>query len=195
MHAGDRVARDGKAGRLVTLVAIAALVTPGVGQAAWFGYRNDTMAVMVVQTSVTVNGRVVRGKAHLLYPGEMAWDNMAAPGLRTITVFDPKAKNRVVAQENIFIQNQDVFLSAQLRPVPLIPGRPPQPPQVRLIPARPPGPAGVVPPKPTNPNAAPKISPSIPPRGPLPPTAKPNVPSAGAPKLPPPAAPPKSKSG
>jgi hypothetical protein len=176
---------------LATLAIVLALAIPATGQAAWFGYRNDTTRVMVVQTSVTMNGRLIRGKAHVLYPGEMAWDNMAAPGLRTITVFDPKANNRVVAQENIFIQNQDVFLSAQMRPVPQLPGRPAQPPVLRLIPARPPGPAGVIPPKPTNPAPLPGVNPAVPPRGPLPPTAQPQAPPTPAPK----SDPPPSKSG
>jgi len=177
---------------LAALAVAYALAAPATGQAAWFGYRNDTNKVMVVQTSVTVNGRLIRGKAHVLYPGEMAWDNMAAPGLRTITVFDPKANNRVVAQENIFIQNQDVFLSAQMRPAPQLPGRPPQPPVLRLVPARAPGPPGVVPPKPSNPTPPPGTNPAVPPRGPLPPTAQPKpAPPTPAPK----ADPPKSKAG
>jgi len=171
-------------------VALAlSLCLPAISSAAWLGYKNNTQAVIVVQTSVTANGKVINGKAHTLYPGEVAWDNISAAGMRTVAVYDPKANNRLVTAENINVQNQDIFLSAQMVAQPQIPNRPPVPPALKLIAIKapaPPGGGGQEKPK-QNPN---QPNQPVPPKGPLPPTVNPKTPDA--PKTPPPNSPPPS---
>lgn len=152
---------------------------PLAAPAAWLGYKNETATPIIVQTSVLVNGRVMRGKAHLLYPGEIAWDNIAAPGARSVSIYDPKANNRLVFQDTVNVANQDVFVAARLVQPPLLPGmKAPLPPQVRLVGTVAPVPGGVVPTRPTTPApATPNIPrPTIPVRPPTPTPTKPSPP-------------------
>jgi len=161
-------------------------VLPACAKAGWLGYKNDTPAVIVVQSGILVNNQVRLGKAHILYPGEIAWDAVTAPGLRQISVFDPKLPTVPVHRGVINSQNID-FLSVQIVTPPPIKGQA-QTPQIRLVPAKPPVMPGVNVPgvKPNQPGSPgnPKTQP--PGTGvPLPP----NPPKAGPPTTPPPARP------
>ncbi len=168
---------------LGVLACCVGLLAPSLASAAWLGYKNDTAAPIVVQTSIKVNDKIVRGKQHLLYPGECAWDNIATSGQQQITIMDPKANNKVVGQENINVANQNVLLSLQWQAQPQPPGRPPVPPALRIFPLNIIGPAGVVGPNNQGPNGGPKAGPNapVPPRTPLPPSSlppdQPNTPS------------------
>ena len=181
------------------MACLACVFAPSWASAAWLGYKNDTQAAIVVQTSVVVNDKVVRGKEHKLYPGEIAWDNIPVAGPRQISVMDPKANNKLTGQETINVANQDIFLSVQWQAQPQQPGKAVIPPALRLIPVKLPVPPGVIPPKGDAPKDAPKTGPNtpIPPRSPLPPSAtppsdKPKTPPAEKPKSPPSADQPKT---
>lgn len=160
-------------------------VLPACAKAGWLGYKNDTPAVIVVQSGILVNNQVRLGKAHILYPGEIAWDAVTAPGLRQISVFDPKLPTVPVHRGVINSQNID-FLSVQIVTPPPIKGQA-QTPQIRLVPAKPPVMPGVNVPgvKPNQPGSPgnPKTQPGT--GVPLPP----NPPKAGPPTTPPPARP------
>jgi hypothetical protein len=129
---------------------LTALVPAGAG-AAWLGYRNDTAAAIIIQTSdvVVVGGKVQTrsGKPHVLYPGEVAWDSIAAPGPRIVEVYE-KQTNRKVLQERVDCNNKnDIFVSLRFIVLPTIKGQPPQPPVLKLIPTIPPQtPKGASPP-------------------------------------------------
>src|SRR5437773_7222531 len=102
--------------RSFCLAVLAAAVVPSFADAAWLGYKNNTTAVVVIQASdvVIVNGQVKQtrpGKAHTLYPGEVAWDPIAAPGPRLIAVYDPKQNNRLLSQDRVDCNKNDIFLS------------------------------------------------------------------------------------
>lgn len=160
----------GNLGKLGLMALVLVLGFPVIASASWLGYRNDTRAAIVVQTAVNVNGRIIRGKAHMLYPGEVAWDNVPAPGALQIAIHDPSAANKLVYAENVAVQNQDIFVSVQLQQPPAVPGKAAPPPQIRLIPAKAPTtPGGQQTPAPKA-NPAPKGS--VPPKGSLPPTSK-----------------------
>ncbi|MBX7105750.1 MAG: hypothetical protein K1X57_16830 [Gemmataceae bacterium] len=187
-----------RAGWAVALLVF--LYAPASVSASWLGFKNETTSPVTVQTAVVVNGRVVRGNPHVLYPGEIAWDNVPAPGPRQISVYNPKANNALVAQESINIGNADIFLSVQLVQQPQQPGKAALPPVVRLIATKAPVPPGQQPAK-EQPKAAPNAP--VPPRTNLPPTAGQNPPpppaekpkTPDAPKSPPPADSGKSKGG
>lgn len=163
------------------MALFAILGLPLSAPAAWLGYKNDTKSAIVVQTSINVNGRIINGKVHTLYPGEVAWDNIPAAGARQVAVAD-KTTNRILASENINIQNQDVFLSAQTYQPPQVPGKTAVPPAVRLVAIKAPVAPGTVPEKPkTNPNP----NPNQPvPKGNLPPTVTPKAPETPKGKTP-----------
>src|SRR4051794_22584023 len=122
---------------LFGLAVLAAALVPSSADAAWLGYKNNTTAVIVIQAAdiVVVNGQVKQvrpGKAHTLYPGEVAWDPIAAPGPRSISVYDPKQNNRLVLQERADAGKNDIFLSLQFVQPPAVRGQPPQPPVLKL---------------------------------------------------------------
>ncbi len=167
---------------LAVLAVLAAAAAPSRADAAWLGYKNNTNAVVVIQAAdvVIVNGQVKQsrpGKAHALYPGEVAWDPIAAAGPRLVSVYDPKQNNRLVHQERVDCARNDIFLSLHLSQPPQSAGRPPQPPQLMLtatvLPAQAPG---ILPPGSMPPNAPPGATP--------PGTRPPATPSQPGPRTP-----------
>jgi hypothetical protein len=123
---------------LLPAVAVAVVaVFPAFASAAWLGYKNETSAIIVVQTATVVNGQVSWGKPHQLYPGEVAWDTVPKPGRRQVNILD-KASNRLVAQDTVNCTGTDVFLSVQVEaPPPPRPGQPQPTPRVKLVPSKP----------------------------------------------------------
>jgi hypothetical protein len=169
------------AGRLGLALLSMALI-PAFADAAWLGYKNNTSAIVVIQATdlVVVNGQVKTGrvgKAHTLYPGEVAWDPIAAPGSRMINVYDPKQNNRAIYQDRVDCNKNDIFLSLQLAQPPAVRGQPQPPPALKLLPTVLPAQApGILPPgsMPSNPTPGPG-SPSAPSSRPPspPPTSRP----------------------
>jgi len=164
-----------------TAAVLMTAVVPACAEAGWLGYKNDTPAVIVVQSGSMVNNQVRLGKAHILYPGEIAWDAVTAPGLRQVSVFDPKQPTRPLHRDVVNSQNID-FLSVQIFTPPPIKGQP-QPAQIRFVPAKPPVMPGVNvpgvnpnPPSPGNPRGQAPNSPV-----PLPPTPPKSGPPISAP--------------
>jgi hypothetical protein len=148
----------------LSLIALA--LVPAFADAAWLGYKNNTNAIIVIQAAdvVVVNGQMKTGrsgKAHTLYPGEVAWDPIAAPGGRLISVYDPKQNNRLLYQDRVDCNKNDIFLSLQLVQPPAVRGQPQQPPQLKLLPTVLPAQApGILPPgsMPSNPTPGSKPS-------------------------------------
>lgn len=81
------------AGVLGLLAAVSYAVA---AEAAGITYRNDIRVPVVVQGASVVNNVVRRGKPHLLYPGETAFDPIVLPGAKRITIYDPRPPNRVL---------------------------------------------------------------------------------------------------
>jgi hypothetical protein len=121
------------------LALLGIALIPLAANAAWLGYKNNTGSIVVIQAAdlVVINGQVKTGrpgKAHTLYPGEVAWDPIAAPGSRMISIYDPKQNNRVIHQDRIDCNKNDIFLSLQMVQPPAVRGQPQPPPQLRLMP-------------------------------------------------------------
>lgn len=123
---------------LFGLALIAGMLCASTADAAWLGFKNDTNAVVVIQTATVVNGQIRRGKPYVLYPGEVAWEPVATPGIRQINVYDPKANNKQVHQDAVNCQKVDIFQSLQLIVPPAVKGRPKPKPVLAFLPARPP---------------------------------------------------------
>lgn len=145
------------------LTCLAVALLPTFADAAWLGYKNNTGAVVVIQATdlIVVNGQVKAGrvgKAHTLYPGEVAWDPIAAAGSRLISVYDPKQNNRLLHQDRVDCNKKDIFLSLQIVQPPTVRGQPPPPPALKLLPTVLPAQApGILPPSsmPSNPPTGP----------------------------------------
>src|SRR5437667_11919982 len=115
------------------LACLAALGVPSLADAAWLGYKNDTNVPVIIQCAIVVNNQPRWGKPHPLFPGEVAWDAVTAPGPRLLGVFDPKQNNRLVYTEPITVGVADIFLSLQMVTPPPVRGQPPQSAQPKFI--------------------------------------------------------------
>lgn len=124
----------GESASRIWLTVLTALLAPAISHAAWLGYKNNTSVPVVIQSAVVVNNQLRWGKPHTLFPGEVAWDAVTAPGARVVGVYDPKQNNRLVYQENIIVGNADIVLSLQIVAPQPMPGRPVQQPQLRFVP-------------------------------------------------------------
>ena len=108
-----RILSDPRSTALLGLVFAASLIGIGKATAAGIvGYRNDTTQVVVVQSSITVNGVVRKGKGQMLSPGEVAVDGFVTTGARRITVYDPKKPSTPLFQNDV-TTNDDTLLSIQ----------------------------------------------------------------------------------
>jgi hypothetical protein len=165
------------------LAWFAALALPSFANAAsWLGYKNDTASPVVIQSAIIVNNQLRWQKPHSLFPGEVAWDAIAAPGPRIIGVFDPKRNNQLIYQEGVTIGVADIFLSLQMVVPPAPRGQPPQPAQPKFIVTKPPS---------NPPGTGPQRPPQNPPGSPT----NPGAPSNPKPPASPPPTTPPGKSG
>jgi len=86
---------------------------PATSNGGWLGFRNDTQAVIVVQQSYVVNNQVVPGRPRVLYPGEVNWDSVIHPCVRTIAVYDPRQPQRPLYQEKLSCGAHDLFYTVK----------------------------------------------------------------------------------
>jgi hypothetical protein len=116
-----------------TALAIALFSARDVNAAGLIAYRNDTNQVVVVQSSVTINGIVRKDKPRMLSPGEVAVDGLVFVGTRKITVYDPKKPKTPLFEDDAIIKD-DTLLSIQ-PDMPATPVKKPPPPvtKVRLV--------------------------------------------------------------
>ena len=161
--------------RAFGLVWVAALAMPSFANAAsWLGYKNDTSSPVIIQTAIIVNNQLRWQKPHSLFPGEVAWDAIPAPGGRIIGVFDPKQNNQLIYKEGVTIGVADIFLSLQMVVPPTPRGQPAQPAQPKFIVTRPPtNPPGMPQRPPQNPPGTPGTPPNPKPPGNPPPSNPP----------------------
>jgi hypothetical protein len=161
------------------LALLGVALVPAFADAAWLGYKNNTSAIVIIQATdlVVVNGQVKTGrvgKAHTLYPGEVAWDPIAAAGSRLISVYDPKQNNHLLHQDRVDCNKKDIFLSLQMVQPPTIRNQLPPPPALKLLPTVLPAQApGILPPGSMPSNPTPGATPSVPSTRPSPPMSRP----------------------
>jgi hypothetical protein len=88
---------------------------PETGFAGSLGYQNMTNLVVMVQGSSTdAKGMVHKGPPHQINPKESAFDQVATPGAKTITIYDPKQANVIYYQGTINFAGKDLLFSIQL---------------------------------------------------------------------------------
>jgi hypothetical protein len=124
---------------------VIALAAPEVGRAAWLGFRNDTTSPVIVQTTGIVNRIARQGKAHILMPGDVSWDQLIVPGSQLITIADAKQPIRTLYLNAIPFTGNDLFFSIQADLVTAPAGTKPRPPgvaptRVKLVPTKGPPP-------------------------------------------------------
>jgi hypothetical protein len=103
----------------------------------WLAYRNDTVTlpIRIQGGSVGPDLKFRFGPPHFIgpsrragVPGEIAWDQIVVPGLKTILITDPVNINRVYFRGQILFGNFDQFYSIQLAGV-----GPDKVPRVRMV--------------------------------------------------------------
>jgi len=106
---------------------------PATAEAAWMGYTNGTNMVVLVQgSSQAPNAMIRRGPPHQINPKEAAWDQVQ-PGVKTITIFDPRQPNKIFFHGQVTVGDKDVFFAIQPDGV-----GPDKVPRVKLVPVAPP---------------------------------------------------------
>lgn len=86
---------------------------PAAAPAGWLGLRNDTAAVLVVQQSHVVNNKVTLGRPLVLYPGEVNWDSVVQPCVRTIAVYDLRQPQRPLYENKVSCGGPDLLYSVK----------------------------------------------------------------------------------
>jgi hypothetical protein len=127
------------------LASLCVVASPVDTRAASLGLRNDVDAPVVVQCISVVNGTIRRGPVHVLHPGQVAWDLIAAPGNKLITIADAKQPTRMLFRDTVPCGSSDLFFSIQADAPPLpntddskAKTNRPLPRKVKLVPAKPP---------------------------------------------------------
>ncbi len=86
---------------------------PVAARGGWFGFRNDTPGVLIVQQSTVVKSKVCPGRPLLLYPGEMTWDSVMQPGERSIAIYDPRQPQRPLYEKKVTYGAQDLLFAVK----------------------------------------------------------------------------------
>lgn len=74
--------------RVAALAAVALLASAGAADAGWVTIKNDTTKTLVLQETVTIDGKVKLGTAVRLLPGETVREFRATPAVKTVVVCD-----------------------------------------------------------------------------------------------------------
>jgi hypothetical protein len=123
---------------LAVLPLLALAVFPAAVEAGpLIGFRNDTNGTIIVQGMSVMNGQLRLGKRLTIQPGAVAWDTIAAPGNKLITVVDAKQPTRTLLQDTIQCGTKSLFFSiAPVKKKPA-PGdkKAPKTPKLELTPA------------------------------------------------------------
>ena len=86
-------------------------LAPALGIAETVILRNDTAVPVIVQGTCVVNGKVVRGRAIQLQPGDTA--NIILPGNKIITIHDARPPLPLLKASTVPAAKEDQYLSIQ----------------------------------------------------------------------------------
>ena len=97
--------------RSLFLSAIVVAVGPiSVARADWVTIKNDTKRTIVVQSAVTVNGQVKRGKPVRLLPGEVMRE-FYQPSAVGVEVYDAQMPNKPILNAPLTIKAENQAFS------------------------------------------------------------------------------------
>jgi hypothetical protein len=106
--------RSRKAGYLALVLLLMILAWPSTAQAgSLIGFRNDTDGPIIVQGMSVINGQVRQGKRLTIQPGGIAWDVIAVPGNKLITVVDGKQPTKTLLQQTVQCGGRTLFFAIQ----------------------------------------------------------------------------------
>jgi hypothetical protein len=74
-------------------LVVGVLASADAATANWLTVKNDSGSAIVLQETVVVNGKVKRGKAINLLPGETYREFLPAPTAKRVEVFDSRNRN------------------------------------------------------------------------------------------------------
>src|ERR1041385_8581452 len=99
-------------------IAATLLATAGplsAANAAWLTIQNDTRRVIVVQSAITMNGQVKRGKPIRLLPGEVMREFHQPPAI-ALEVYDPQNPNKAILTTPLVVKNENQKFSVAPTP-------------------------------------------------------------------------------
>jgi hypothetical protein len=106
--------RARRASYLALLALLITVALPGAAAAGpLIGFRNDTDGPIIVQGMSVINGQLRRGKRLTIQPGAVAWDTIAAPGNKLITVVDGKQPTKTLVQDTIQCGVKNLFFAIE----------------------------------------------------------------------------------
>ena len=106
---------------LFSMALAAVLIPVSAADAAWVTIQNDTNRVIVVQTAVTVNGQLRRGKPMRLLPGEVLRELYGPPAI-SVEVYDAQNPNKPILSTPLAIKNENQGFSLSTTPQGLVLG-------------------------------------------------------------------------
>lgn len=106
---------------LFSMALAAVLIPVSAADAAWVAIQNDTKRVIVVQTGVTVNGQLRRGKPVRMLPGEVLREFYGPPAI-AVEVYDAQNPNKPILSTPLAIKNENQGFSLSTTPQGLVLG-------------------------------------------------------------------------
>ena len=106
---------------LFSMALAVVLIPVSAVDAAWVTIQNDTNRVIVVQTAVTVNGQLRRGKPMRLLPGEVLRELYGPPAI-SVEVYDAQNPNKPILSTPLAIKNENQGFSLSTTPQGLVLG-------------------------------------------------------------------------
>ena len=106
---------------LFSMALAVVLIPVSAVDAAWVTIQNDTNRVIVVQTAVTVNGQLRRGKPMRLLPGEVLRELYGPPAI-SVEVYDAQNPNKPILSTPLAIKNENQGFSLSSTPQGLVLG-------------------------------------------------------------------------
>jgi hypothetical protein len=98
---------------LAALLAVSGAAS--IADAAWLAVKNDTNRIIVVQSAVTVNGQIKRGRPTRLLPGETVREFLQ-PQQMALEVYDAHSPNKPVLTSKLLIRNENQIFSVASGP-------------------------------------------------------------------------------
>jgi hypothetical protein len=75
---------------LPIVMVVGMMAAPSLAAAGWVTIKNDTDRVIIVQETVTINGKAMRGRPVRLQPGETLREFQTSPVGKTVVLYDSR---------------------------------------------------------------------------------------------------------
>jgi len=99
-----------------TLAVFLSVLGAAPAQAAGIGFKSNVPIPVIIQGHTIVDNVVRRGTPVVIPPGKMGWDLNLKKGVRVITIYDGRQPTRVLFQDTVRFQGEDVIFAVNRDP-------------------------------------------------------------------------------